>query len=155
MSVPCKDTTWGDIIFEGKMYRIFSVPLNEENRKKISKYKQKSGWITFSPWLDNNYLWRIKNDKLYLQEVKLFGFKGSQITNIFGVKELFASWQNKDIEVLVSKESFDVAGQRRMKLVKMKIKVLRFENGKLISVEDTIKEIKMRKSLVEIGLVLE
>ncbi len=155
MSFPQPDSTFGDITFESKTYRIFSLPLGDENRKKIAEYKKRKGNYSSAPWSKDNYSWIVKDDKLYLQEVTLFGDKGNLMVEIFGVDELFASWQNGDIKALVSKENFDIDDKPKMKLLKMKLKVLGFEDGRLIFTEDKTEEIEMRKSLLELGLVLE
>ena len=153
MSFPQPDTTFGDITFDGRNYRMFSVPLDSKNHKKITDYKRKKGSYNSAPWTKDNYSWIIRDKKLYLREVTLFGGSGNLMVEIFGVDELFASWQNDDIEVLVSKENLDICDKPKMKLIQMKIKILKFKDGRLLSIKDKSKEIEARKSLMELGLL--
>lgn len=155
MSIPRKDTTWGDIELNGKVYKIFSRPLNDEGAEKIAKYKQEFGGFSSAPWIYDNYSWIIKDNKLYLNEITIgMGSIRNLMPNIFGVDELFSDWQ-EEIEVLISKEEFDIEDKQKKKLVKMKTKILSFKDGELQSTTDATKEFVMRKSLVDLGLIEE
>jgi hypothetical protein len=156
MSMPKKDTTFGNIELNGDIYKIFSRPLNEESAEKVAQYKKEFGGFSSAPWISDNYSWLIKENKLYLNEVTIgMGSIRNLMPNIFGVDELFAYWQNEEIEALVSKEEFDLEDKPKLKLVKMKTKILSFKDGELQSTTDATKELTMKKTLVDLGLIEE
>jgi len=148
MSMPKEDTTFGDIEIDDEIYKIFSRPIDDASTSKVAQYKNEYGGHSSATWITDNYSWIIKDDKLYLREITIGrGSIRNLMENIFEQEELFASWQNKDVEALVSKEEFDLETdhKRRMKLVKMKIKLLKFKDGILLSIEDATKEFTMKK----------
>jgi len=146
MSMPKKDTTFGDIELDGGIYKIFSRPLDEKSAEKVTQYKKEFGGHSSAPWVTDNYSWIIKENKLYLQEITIgMGSIRNLMPNIFEVDELFASSQNEEIEALVSKEEFDISDKPDFKQVIMKIKKLKFKDGVLLSIEDATKEFTMKK----------
>jgi len=148
MSVPLPDTTFGKIIFEGKKYKILNNPINEKIKKEIAKYKAQKKLFYSAPWSSDNYLWVVKNDKLYLKQITIFG-NDNFLQETFNQDELFAKWQSNPIKLLISKKNLDIPNNS--KLVIMKIKILHFKDGILIDIKDSIKKFKMRKNLVELG----
>ena len=80
----------------------------------------------------NKFDWIIKDDKLYLSSIKckLCKNKENLINNIFNTNELFASWVNKDIKLLVSKKELGNNKQGRM-MIEREVLILEFENGSL------------------------
>ena len=154
MSMPKKDSTFGEIEINGKSYKIFSCPLNDEGVEKIAKYKQEFGGFSSAPWISDNYSWIIKDNKLYLNEITIgMGSIRNLMPNIFEADELFSDWLNEEIEALVSKEEFDIEDKPKQKLVKMKTKILSFKDGELQSITDATKEFTMKKSLVDLGII--
>lgn len=157
MSMPKQDSIWGEITLNKKVYKMLSRPLNDESAEKVTAYKNKFGGHSSAPWISDNYSWIVKDNKLYLQEVNIgMGSIRNLMPNIFGTDELFAGWwENEDLEILVSKEEFDIEDKPKLKLVKMKTKILSFKDGELQSTTDATKEFVMRKSLVDLGLIEE
>ena len=145
MSMPRKDTTWGDIEINGKIFKIFSRPLNDATAEKVAQYKKEYGGHSSAPWITDNYSWIIKDNKLYLHEITI-GMESIRnlMLNIFEVDELFADWQNEEIEALISKEETPLLDKPNLKQVNMKIKRLKFKDGVLLSIEDTTKEFTMK-----------
>ena len=145
MSMPKVDTTWGDIDINGKIFKIFSRPLNDATAEKVAQYKKEHGGHSSAPWITDNYSWIIKDNKLYLHEITI-GMESIRnlMLNIFEVDELFADWQNEDVEALISKEETPLLDKPNLKQVNMKIKRLKFKDGVLLSIEDTTKEFTMK-----------
>jgi len=151
MSVPMPDTTFGDIIYKEKRYRILSNPLNKEIRKKVAQYKREKGIIFSSePWSSEKYSWEIRENRLYLKKISIFQSQ-NLIPTFFNKEEIFAKWYSGSLKVLVEKKQKDIPNQKRSKLLIMKIKVLSFKNGILIKEKELIKKVIARKSLKELG----
>ncbi len=152
MSMPKQDSIWGEITLNKKVYKMLSRPLNDKSAEKVTAYKNEFGGFSSAPWITDNYSWTIKDDKLYLNEITIgMGSIRNLMPNIFGVDELFANWQNEDLELLVSKEDFDTENKPKFKRVEMKIKILKFKDGVLLSTEDATKEFtrEKRKNYIE------
>jgi hypothetical protein len=152
MSVPMPDTTFGDIIYKGKKYRILSNPLNKEIREKVTQYKREKGIIFSSePWNSEKYSWEIRENSLYLKKISVF--QSQNLIPIFfnNKEEIFAKWYSGSLKVLVEKKQKDIPNQRRSKLLIMKIKALSFKNGILIKEKELTKKVIARKSLKELG----
>jgi len=146
MSMPKKDTTFGDIELNGEIYKIFSRPLDVKSADKVAQYKKEYGGHSSAPWVTDSYSWIIKENKLYLHGITIgMGSIRNLMPNIFKVDEVFASWTNEEIEALVSKEEFDISDKPDFKQVTMKIKKLKFKDGVLLSIEDATKEFTMKK----------
>jgi len=158
MSIPTKDTTYGDITIEGKSYKIFNVPLGNERINKILQYREKiTGVVYISTWMLHHYSWIIENNKLYLTAIRFSKGKEAKnhIYDIFATDKLFAQWYTGEIKALISQESFDIKYQRSSKRIKRRVKLLKFQNGELLSSDEIIEEFTMRKSLEELGFILE
>ena len=146
MSMPQQDTTFGEIKIEDTKYRIFSRPINDESAEKVVQYKKEYGGFSTAPWIWDNYVWSIIDNKLYLEEMTIWQGSIRNLNElIFGSDEpLLASWQNKDIEALISREEFDIENEPKQKLVKMKTKILTWAGKDLqwaISSQIEIKEL--------------
>ena len=154
--MPKPDSLWGEITLNKKVYKMLSRPLNDESAEKVTAYKNEFGGFSSAPWISDNYSWILKDNKLYLNEITIgMGSIRNLMPNIFGVDELFANWVNENLEILVSKEEFDIEDKPKLKLVKMKTKILSFKDGELQSTTDATKEFVMKKSLVDLGLIEE
>ena len=133
MSIPTKDTVFGKIQYKNKKYDLLNQPIGKVQSDKLNQYKKDNNCgISSAPWSVNKFEWIIKDDKLYLSSIKckLCKNKENIIKNIFGTDELFASWVNKDIELLVSKKELGNNKQGRM-MIEREVLVLNFENGLL------------------------
>jgi len=158
MSIPTKETTYGNITIEGKSYKIFNVPLDKKQMDKVQRYREKViGTIHISTWMFHHHSWIIENNKLYLTAIRFSKEKEAKnhIYDIFATDKLFAQWHTGEIKALISQESFDIKHQRSSKRIKRRVKLLKFQNGELLSNDEIIEEFTMRKSLEELGFILE
>ena len=120
MSIPTSETTFGTIEFQNNSYELLSQALSDEQFEKIKQYKKENNYgISSAPWSVNKYKWIIEDDKLYLVDIcfKLCDNKSNHIQNIFDTDKLFASWVNREIKLLVSKEDIDSKKAKREVLV--------------------------------------
>jgi len=151
MSIPMPDTTFGDIIYKGKRYRILSNPLNKEIREKVAQYKREKGIIFSSePWSSEEYSWEIRENRFYLKKISIFQSQ-NLIPIFFNKEEIFAKWCSGNLELLIKKEQRDIPNRRRSKLLIMKIKALSFQEGIVIKEKEVIRKVIARKSLKELG----
>jgi len=133
MSVPTQDTVFGKIQYENKQYDLLSQPIDKVQSDKLKQYKKENNCgISLAPWSVNKFEWIIKDDKIYLSSIKckLCKNKENLISNIFDTNELFASWVDKDIRLLVSKKELGNNNQGRM-MIEREVLILEFENGSL------------------------
>ncbi|MEA3387180.1 MAG: hypothetical protein U9Q66_02070 [Patescibacteria group bacterium] len=142
MSFPTTETIFGIIEFENKTYDLLSQPLEDEQFKKIKKYKKENNCGSSSaPWSVNKYKWKVKDSKLYLQEIyfKLCKDKSNHIKNIFTTTNLFASWVSVDVKLLVAKQDID------KKLASREVIILNIENGVIFKATHDIEEYNIPK----------
>lgn len=133
MSIPTKDTIFGQITYKNKQYDLLNQPLGEVQADKLYKYKKKNNCgMSSAPWIVNKFEWIIKDDKLYLSSIKCKMCKNKEnlISDIFDTNELFASWVDKDIRLLVSKKELGMNEQKRM-MIEIEFLILNFKNGLL------------------------
>lgn len=133
ISFPTEDTVFGKIQYKNKKYDLLNQPIGKAQSDKINQYKKDNDCgISSAPWSVNKFDWIIKDDKLYLSSIKckLCKNKENLINNIFNTNELFASWVNKDIKLLVSKKELGNNKQGRM-MIEREVLILEFENGSL------------------------
>ena len=127
MGIPRGDEERGKIKIDGQVYGIlghtsmigdFECPLiNDEVTQKIYKVGQKYD-CTFPMFFSRenyiNYLWEVKEEKLYLQEVSFSYCEehsySNMIEEIFGEDSVFAQWFSGEIKVIV--RSVEVGGER-------------------------------------------
>lgn len=148
MSIPNQETIFGNIEFQSKTYDLLSQPLNDKCFEKIKLYKKDNNCgISSAPWNVNKYKWIVEDDKLYLIEIyfKLCEDKSNHIENIFDTDKLFASWVNREIKLLVSKEDVDSDKAKR------EVLILDVENGMIKDCKNILelyKIPKLRKYLI-------
>lgn len=155
MSIPTKETTFGTLKYEGKTYKIFSVPIGEQQSQMIKEFKKAHNYgYSSAPWIFNIYEWAIEDNKLFLTNVGSVlapdDRKYSILQEVFGTDKLLADWYNINIKALVEKidEQYITSD---LKECSRKILRFRFENGILNSVKDEIELYRMKvlKNYVE------
>lgn len=142
MSIPTQETVFGTIEFQNNTYDLLSQPLSDEQFEKINQYKKDNNFgISSAPWSVNKYEWVVEDNKLYLIDVrfKLCEDKSNHIQNIFDTDKLFASWVNRELKLLVSKEDIDD------KRAKREVLILDVQQGILKSNKFTIEEYRVSK----------
>lgn len=131
MSIPTKDTVFGKIQYKNKEYDLLNQPIGKIQSDILNQYKKENNCgISSAPWSVNKFEWIIKDDKLYLSSIKcrLCENQENLISDIFDTNELFASWVNKEIKLLVSKKELGLNKQQKM-MIEREVIVLNFENG--------------------------
>lgn len=142
MSFPTSETVFGTIEFQNNSYELLSQPLSDEQFEKIKQYKNDNNCGSSSaPWSVNKYKWVVEDNKLYLIDIrfKLCEDKSNHIQNIFDTDKLFASWVNRELKLLVSKEDID------SKKAKREVIVLNVQNGVLKNYKNTLEEYNIPK----------
>jgi len=90
MSVPSKNTVWGEVVYEGKTYGVLDgFHLSEEMWEKYNQYDGYAGCIkSTAPWATTKVSWSIEEDKLYLTGLCSEGL----LTKLFGSEKILADW---------------------------------------------------------------
>ncbi|AZV46111.1 hypothetical protein C3L23_02135 [Nautilia sp. PV-1] len=140
MSFPDNETTRASIKYQNKIYRMFNNPVNDEIMKKYNQVKKGS---CSAPWIARDFVWTVKNNKLYLCKIYLI-LENRDITKDIIQNELFADWVNEDLKLFISKEPY-IFPQRKRKVLILEVKNGIVEN----SYEKTeIYEINGRKRIL-------
>ena len=131
MSLPDSETTYASIRYNGKIYRMFSNALGGEIKQNFKNYMNQKRYIASAPWKHIDYLWEIKEKKLFLKNIlvnfSLKGCKWRDITKeVSKQDEIFANWANQELKLLISKQPFYFPKRKR------KILYLKIKNGILI-----------------------
>lgn len=98
MSVPRKNTTWGELTYEGKTYGVLYAPISEELTTRIERYRKEAEPLRYigMPWRRKKE-WSIEGGRLYLTKLYSEAFHRA----VFGSDEkVFADWVDK-MKVLV------------------------------------------------------
>ena len=90
MSVPRKNSTWGDVLYKGEIYGVLDgFQLSEEMWKKYEQYSGNKRCIkSTAPWSTMKVSWSIEEDNLYLTELCGEGL----LTELFGKEKILADW---------------------------------------------------------------
>ena len=126
MSLPDSETTHASIRYNGKIYRMFSNALGGEIKQRFENYMSQKGYFTSAPWSHIDYLWEIRENKLFLKKIlinfSLKGCKWQDITKkISNQDEIFANWANQELKLLISKKPFYFP-KRKREILYLKIK---------------------------------
>ena len=131
MSRPTKDTSWGTLEMDGRVYDLLSRPLDRATFETIKAWaKEHHAPTSTAPWTTKAYHWRIVDGKLYLTGITIRG-KGDVMEQIFHTNTLFAKWYNAEVKLLLDKEVDWGNREPGLKQVTMRVKVLHFANGVL------------------------
>lgn len=144
MSIPTQETVFGTIEFQNNTYDLLSQPLSDEQFEKINQYKKDNNFgISSAPWSVNKYEWVVEDNKLYLIDVrfKLCEDKSNHIQNIFDTDKLFASWVNRELKLLVSKEDIDDKRAKR-EVINLDVQFGVMKNYETIVEEYTIPKLR-------------
>ena len=117
MSFPDNETTWASIKYQNKIYRMFNNPVNDKIMKKYNQVKKGS---CSAPWVARDFVWKVKNNKLYLCKIYLI-LENRDITKDIIQNELFADWVNEDLKLFISKEPH-IFPQRKRKVIILEVK---------------------------------
>ncbi len=133
MSVPKKDTTWGEVLYEGKKYGILNgFHLSEEIWGKYEHYTGDKGCaLSTAPWATIKVFWSIENNRLYLTRFCSDGL----LTELMGSEKILADWVE---ELSLSEEHRKVCKtyeQKNSYLNEMKILHLTLEKGVIVNME--------------------
>jgi len=92
----------------------------------------------------------LKVDKSIVFRINSMG-KKNIIQELFNTDKLFAQWQNKDIKILLSQESYNIENDKIREKVIQNVRVLKFQDGVLTGTSDEIEEYTHRplKNYVE------
>ena len=90
MSVPKKNTTWGEVLYEGEIYGVLDgFHLSEEMWEKYEQYNGDKRCIkSTAPWSTMKINWSIEEDKLYLIGLCEEGL----LTELFSTEKILADW---------------------------------------------------------------
>lgn len=110
MSVPSKNTVWGKVVYEGKIYEVLDgFHLSEEMWEKYNQYDGKTGCIkSTAPWATTKVSWSIEEDKLYLTGLCREGL----LTKLFGSEKILADWID-EMKLLVNHRKVCKTYERR------------------------------------------
>ncbi len=133
MSVPKKNTTWGEVLYKGKTYGILNgFHLSEEIWKRYKQYNGDKKCIqSTAPWETMKIKWVIEGDKLYLTQLCTDGL----LTELMGTEKIAAKWIN-ELELLVEDKKICKSYERRGSFInEIKYIVLKFDRGVISNVE--------------------
>ena len=120
---PSNEKTYASIKFNGKIYRMFSNPINSKLARKLDNpYK-------------NDFLWEIKDNKLYFEN------------------DIFANWVNEDLELLISKKPLPYfKREKEVCILKIRDGILKNYTKKTIKYSPTGMGNAVKKYMVSIGI---
>ena len=134
MSVPKKETTWGEVLYEGKKYGVlYGFHLGKEIEEKLGEHIGGKIWMgSTALWATVKVEWSIEGDKLYLTKLLTDG----TMKKLLGRKRILADWVD-ELELLVEHRRICKTYEKRGSYIN-EIKTLRltFNQGKLIDVSE-------------------
>ncbi len=110
MSVPNKNTTWGNILYEGKEYGVLNTQLSDEIVQKLNQYQKYNDLQTYTsaPWM-RKIDWCVENGQLYLTKL----YTNEIHKEIFGSEEkILADWVS-EMKLLVKHSRICKTYERR------------------------------------------
>ncbi len=131
MSVPSKNTTWGEVLYEDKLYGVLgSFHLSEEIAEKYDRYSGDKGCIkSTAPWETIKVSWIIEEDRLYLTGLCGEGL----LTELFDSEKIIADWVS-EMELLVEHRRICKTYETRNSyLSEMKVLYLKLDRGSIVS----------------------
>ena len=90
MSIPRRDSTWGELLYRGKKYGVLNgFKINQDMLKKYNQYRgDKRCLYSSAPWYTTNVSWVIEDNKLYLTQLCGKGL----LQELFGSEKILADW---------------------------------------------------------------
>jgi len=140
VSFPTKDTIWGEIEYEDKIYDLLDRPISDEIWNTINLYKQENNCgVSSASWNANKFKWIVKDNKLFITSLKcrLCKNKSNLIPVIFNVNKLYAKWVSTSIKLVLSKKELALDEREEIQ-IERELLVLTFENGILISTHEDV-----------------
>ncbi len=134
MSIPKKETIWGELLYGGKKYGVLNgFHLGQEREEKLGKYIGGKIWMgSTAPWATVKVEWSIQGDKLYLTKLLNEGV----MKKILGSEKILADWIEK-LELLVEHRRICKTYEKRgCYLNEIKTLQLIFDQGNLVKVSE-------------------
>ncbi len=133
MSVPAKNTIWGEILYDGKIYGVLDgFHLNEVIWEKYNQYNGdlEECFKSTAPWTSAKPTWSIEEGKLYLTGLCREGLP----TELFDGKRIFADWVS-EMKLLVKHQKVCKTYERKNSyLNKMDILHLSLNQGNIVDI---------------------
>lgn len=132
MSVPKRETSWGEILYKGKKYGVlYGFNLEKEIEEKLGKYIGGKIWMgSTAPWQTVKVKWIIENDKLYLTELLTDGV----MKKLLSADKILATWV-EELELLVEHRRICKTYEKRGSYInEIKTLKLTFDQGSLVHV---------------------
>ena len=131
MSVPAKNTIWGEVLYEGKTYGVLDgFHLNEDIWEKYNQYNSdlEECFKSTAPWTSAKPTWSIEEGKLYLTGLCREGLP----TELFDGKRILADWIS-EMKLLVKYQKVCKTYERKNSyLNKMDILHLSLNQGNIV-----------------------
>lgn len=133
MSVPKKDTIWGEVLYEGKKYGIlYGFNLSEEIWEKYEHYTGDKGRMeSTAPWATIKVFWSIEDNRLYLTRLCSDGL----LTELMGSENVLADWVEELSLLEEHRKICKTYEQKNSYLNEMKTLHLTLEKGVIVSRE--------------------
>ena len=134
MSVPKKETTWGELLYDGKKYGVLNgFHLGKDIEAKLEKYIGGKIWMgSTAPWATVKVEWSIEGDKLYLVKLLTDG----TMKKLLGSEKILADWV-EELELLVEHRRICKTYEKRDSYInEMKTLKMTFNQGNLINVSE-------------------
>ncbi len=132
MSVPKKNTTWGELLYRGKKYGVlYGFHLSKEILEKYEQYMgDKKCLSSTATWVTIKVTWSIEGDKLYLTKLCTEGL----LEKLFGTEKILAYWVN-ELELLVEHRKICKTYERKGSyLNELNTLHLTFKHGSVVDV---------------------